>query len=92
MARKIDYKENLPNGGYRFGTGANRIQIGKYRDLDDFDIAMKQQRTWHGKYYASSLWGQQREKLFDTEKEAKQYGKKLFMNNEIDYKKFIKKK
>lgn len=57
-------------GGKRFEI----MQIGRYRDADWFDEALKNKEKWHGKWYVDVF--DKKVKLFKTKKDAMAYAKK----------------
>ena len=55
--------------------GGYEIQIGRYRKADAFDKKMGNKFAWHGKWYVD--WFGRKTKLFNTQKAANEYFKKL---------------
>jgi len=66
----LQWKKGNASRYYINGTGYE-IQIGKYREHDDFEKYMKIKPTWQGKWYVDDMHGN--EQLFDTQKEAQKY-------------------
>lgn len=73
MANKmfeLEWKNGNARKVYIKGTGYS-IQIGKYRDLDDYEKTIKLKPTWQGKWYVDDA--HTKVKLFNTEKQASIY-------------------
>jgi hypothetical protein len=75
---QLEWRKGNTERWYVNGTGVE-IQIGKYRDMDDFDKYMNHKPTWQGKWYVDVF--NYNTKLFNTKKEAEKY--LVYIRNKI---------
>ena len=75
MKKKTEliFKKNGASRYYVNGTGIE-IQIGKYRDADDFEKNfIKRIPVWAGKYYVEAIQYSKYDKLFVAKRDAEKY-------------------
>lgn len=79
----VDWKKSTKFGEvirYHSSKSFKNLQIGKYRDADEFDKATNTKLKWHGKWYVNT-WEPERIKLFKTKIQAKRYAKSYMRRN-----------
>ncbi|MDP2684925.1 MAG: hypothetical protein Q8P20_07880 [bacterium] len=53
----------------------HEMQVGKYRDADDFDKTMGDKYKWHGKWYVDFMSNNRKTRLFKTKSQAMNFAK-----------------
>lgn len=58
----------------------HELQVGKYRDADEFDKHMGNKYYWHGKWYVD-LFDNKKHKLFTTKSAALRFAKQYMRSH-----------